>query len=257
VISHPFKAIGAFLKALPLLFSPSLRLFVLAPLLANFALMAILYMFAFSFLTGMTDSMMSWLPEWLGFLDWLFYALFGVVSTLLMFYSFSVGVNILAAPFMGILAEKTEEKLTGKVIQETVSLNFVLSIVWHSILRELQKLAYFLPRLLLLLFISFVPVINVISPLLWLLFSAWMLSVQYLDYSFDNNKLSFRDMRASLRRKPIVCWSFGFIVMILLTIPFINLFVMPLAVVAATCLWSDIFTLDHGLDGRSAFGVRE
>ncbi|MCZ2722682.1 sulfate transporter CysZ [Marinomonas sp. 15G1-11] len=256
MILHPFKAVGSFLKALPLLFSSDLRLFVLAPLLANFALMAILYMFAFGFLTGMTDSMMSWLPGWLSFLDWLFYALFGLVSALLMFYGFSVGVNILAAPFMGILAEKVEEKLTGNVIQEQISLAFILSIVGHSILRELQKLAYFLPRVILLFIISFIPVVNVIAPILWLLFSAWMLSIQYLDYSFDNNKRNFRDMRASLRRKPILCWSFGFIVMVLLTIPLVNLFVMPLAVVAATCIWIDAFKPDTDVTGNSAMGAR-
>ncbi len=257
MILHPFKAVGAFFQALPLLFSPSLRLFVLAPLLANFALMAILYTFALSFFTELTDGMMSWLPDWLGFLDWLFYVLFGLMSSFFLFYSFSIGVNILAAPFMGILAERVEEKLTGEVVQETVSLAVILSLVGHSMLRELQKLTYFLPRIILLFVVSFIPVVNIVAPILWLLFSAWMFSIQYLDYSFDNNKIRFRDMRSTLRQKPVLCWSFGFIVMGLLMIPLVNLFVMPLAVVAASALWVGEFKLDDGFKGNSNFGVRK
>ncbi|MFT2110563.1 sulfate transporter CysZ [Marinomonas sp. 2405UD68-3] len=257
MILHPFKAVSAFFQALPLLFSPSLRLFVLAPLLANFALMAVLYTFALSFFTDMTDSMMSWLPAWLGFLDWLFYVLFGLMSFFLIFYSFSIGVNILAAPFMGVLAERVEEKLTGEVVQETVSLAVILSLVGHSVLRELQKLTYFLPRVILLFIVSFIPIVNIAAPVLWLLFSAWMFSVQYLDYSFDNNKINFRNMRLSLRQKPILCWSFGFIVMALLMIPLVNLFVMPLAVVAASRLWVGTFKLESAVKGNSNFGVRE
>ena len=246
MILHPFKALGAFFTALGLLFSPALRLFVLAPLLANFVLMAALYLFALSFLSGLTDTMMSWLPSWLSFLDWLFYLLFSAIGLVILFYSFSLGVNILASPFMGILAEKVEQQRTGKTLSEDLSLALVMTLIGQSILRECQKLAYFLPRIGLLLLLSFIPVVNIVTPILWLLFSCWMLAIQYMDYAFDNNKVSFSMMRAICRKTPILCWSFGAILLLLLMIPLVNLFVMPLAVVAATCLWVDVFKVEHG-----------
>tara|TARA_R110001606_G_scaffold223974_2_gene371985 strand:+ start:2822 stop:3601 length:780 start_codon:yes stop_codon:yes gene_type:complete len=246
VITHPFKAAGAFLKAFPLVFSKDLRLFILAPLLANFVLVGLLYMVAFSYFQTLMDSAMGYLPEWVSFLNWLFYLIFAAIISVLLFYSFSVGVNILAAPFMAFLAEKVEEKETGKVFDEALTTGVIMAIIGRSLQRECQKILYFLPRFILLLLLSFIPLVNVIAPVLLLLFSAWMLSLQYMDYAFDNNKVKFHDMRMALRSKPLLCWTFGGIVMVGLTIPFFNLFVMPIAVVAATLLWISVFRSQHG-----------
>ncbi|TDO97504.1 sulfate transporter CysZ [Marinomonas balearica] len=242
MIIQPFQVVGAFFKSLPIILSPGMRLFILAPLVANIALMALLYMVALSYFGSAVDFLMGFLPDWMSFLNWLFLLVFGGIVAVLFFYSFSVGVNIIAAPFMAFLAEKVEEKETGHQFESTLSLSEVVKIAGRSIQRELQKLFYFLPRLIVLLLLSFVPVINLVSPILLLLFSAWMLAIQYMDYSFDNHKLSFREMREALRSKPLLCWTFGFIVMVGLTVPFLNLFVMPIAVVAATLLWIDQFS---------------
>lgn len=246
MITQPFKAAGAFLKALPLIVSKELRLFILVPLLANFLLMALIYMVAFSYFQDLLNWAMGYLPDWLSFISWLVDLIFGAVIAVLLFYSFSVGVNILAAPFMAFLAEKVEEKTTGKVFDEALTFAVIVSTIGRSLQRELQKILYFVPRFLLLLVLSFIPLVNVIAPVLLLLFSAWMLALQYMDYAFDNNKVAFYDMRMALRSKPLLCWTFGGIVMVSLTIPLFNLFVMPIAVVAATLLWVSVFRVENG-----------
>lgn len=246
MITHPFKAAGAFLKAFPLVLSKELRLFILVPLLANCLLVGLLYFVAFSYFQTLMDSAMGYLPEWVSFINWLFYLIFAAIISVLLFYSFSVGVNVLAAPFMAFLAEKVEEKETGKVFDEALTAGGILAIAGRSLQRELQKILYFLPRFILLLLLSFVPLVNVIAPLLLLLFSMWMLSLQYMDYAFDNNKVTFYDMRMALRSKPLLCWTFGAIVMVGLAIPVFNLFVMPIAVVAATLLWISVFRSQQG-----------
>lgn len=243
---QPFKAVGAFVKAIPLLLSKDLRLFILIPLLANFALMGLVYMVAFSYFQSLVDLVMGYVPEWLSFLSWLLNFIFGAIISILLFYSFSVGVNILAAPFMALLAERIEEKETGKTFDEMLSAKVILLIIGRTLQRELQKILYFLPRFILLLLLSFVPIVNVFASIFLLLFSAWMLSLQYMDYAFDNNKVKFYDMRMALRSKPLLCWTFGGIVMLGLAIPFLNLFVMPIAVVAATLLWVSVFRSEHG-----------
>ncbi|MBJ7536431.1 sulfate transporter CysZ [Marinomonas transparens] len=246
MITQPFKAAGAFLRAFPLVFSSELRLFILAPLLANFLLVGLLYLVAFSYFQSLMDFVMGYLPDWVSFLNWLLYLIFGAIISAVLFYSFSVGVNILAAPFMAFLAEKVEEKETGKTFDEGLTASVLIAIIGRSLQRECQKILYFLPRFILLLLLSFIPLVNVIAPVLLLLFSAWMLSLQYMDYAFDNNKVKFHDMRMTLRSKPLLCWTFGGIVMVCLTIPLFNLFVMPIAVVAATLLWISVFRSQHG-----------
>lgn len=246
MITQPFKAIEAFFKALPLIVSPQLRLFVLAPLLANVLLMGLVYLLALSYFHHLTTVLMDYLPEWLSFLNWLFYAIFGAVVAVLLFYSFSIGVNILAAPFMAFLAEKVEEKKTGKVFDEALNAKVILAIIGRSLQRELQKILYFLPRFIGLIILSFIPIVNIIAPVLLLLFSTWMLAIQYMDYAFDNNKVAFHDMRMALRSKPLMCWMFGAIVMVGITIPILNLVIMPIAVVAATLLWIEVFRREFG-----------
>lgn len=246
MITQPFKAAGAFLKALPMAVSPGLRFYIVVPMLANFALMALLYMVAWNYFNDLMAAAMGYLPGWLAFLHWLFYLLFAAVISVVLFYSFSVGINIVASPFMAFLAEKVEERQTGKSFDEVLTAKGILLIVGRTLQREMQKLFYFLPRLLLLIALSFIPLVNVITPVLLVLFSAWMLSIQYMDYAFDNNKISFHDMRKMLRSKPLLCWTFGGIVMVCLTIPFFNLFVMPVAVTAATLIWVSVFSSQHG-----------
>lgn len=49
--------------------------------------------------------------------------------------------------------------------------------------REWQKFAWYLPRAIVLLILYFIPGIGqTIAPVLWFLFSAWMLAIQYCDY---------------------------------------------------------------------------
>ncbi|MCV2402073.1 sulfate transporter CysZ [Marinomonas sp. C2222] len=246
MITQPFKAANAFIQALPLALSKNLRWFILVPFLANIALMALIYVVALSLFQSVLADFMGYLPDWMSFLHWFFNLIFGAVISVLLFFSFSVGVNILAAPFMAFLAEKVEEQETGKTFDDALSFEAILSIAGRTLQREFQKILYFLPRFILLLLLSFIPVVNVIASVLLLLFSMWMLALQFMDYAFDNNKIKFHDMRKALSAKPLLCWSFGGIVMLALTVPVLNLFVMPIAVVAATLLWVSVFRLEHG-----------
>ena len=86
-------------------------------------------------------------------------------------------------------------------------------------------------------FSLFIPVLNVIVALLWLVFGAWMMVIQYIDYPMDNNGLSFLAMRRSLNQQRLLHLGFGGGVSILLMIPLLNFFAMPIAVAGATALY--------------------
>ena len=103
--------------------------------------------------------------------------------------------------------------------------------------REMRKLAYFLPRAIGLLILSFIPVVNLVAAPLWLLFGVWMMAVQYIDYPADNNKMSWQDMLAWLREKRWQSLSFGGITYAALLVPGLNILMMPAAVAGATLFW--------------------
>lgn len=183
--------------------------------------------------------LMSYIPSWLQWLSYLLWPLM-VISLLLVFsYLFSTLANIIAAPFNGLLAEQLEASLTGKPLPDTGSWGIVKDLP-RIMAREWRKLAYYLPRALVLLLLYFVPGVGqTVAPVLWFLFSAWMLSIQYCDYPFDNHKVSFQQMRTALRQNKVDNLQFGALVSLFTMIPFLNLVIMPVAVCGATAMWVD------------------
>ena len=66
-----------------------------------------------------------------------------------------------------------------------------------------------------------------------------MMAIQYIDYPFDNHKISFITMRDALKQRRGKCLSFGALVTLFSAIPVVNLFVMPVAICGATAMWVD------------------
>ena len=224
-------------EGLKLVLSPGLRLFVLLPLAINLILFIALICFAVDQFSGWLNSLMSGMPSWLSFLDFLLWPLFVALLLLMVFFTFTMLANIIAAPFNGFLAEKVEVVVRGTDPFPAFSWAELVAMVPRTLKREVRKLSYFLPRTLGLLILSLIPGLNLIATQLWLLFGVWMMAVQYIDYPADNNKMSWQDMLAWLRAKRWQSLGFGGITYVALLIPFVNLLMMPAAVAGATLFW--------------------
>lgn len=218
-----------------LLRKPGLRRFVIVPVLVNLLLFGGLIGLAYGWVDHTARYFIDRLPDWLHWLSYLVVPVFVVVSLVVIFYAFSIVANVIAAPFNGLLAEAVEYHLTGRQLQ--ADWGQLLRDVLPSLISELRKLLYFSLRALPLLLLMLIPVVNMAASLLWLLFSAWMMTVQYMDYPMANNRLFFKEQRARLRRRPLLAWSFGGLVMLATLVPVVNFFVMPAAVAGATALW--------------------
>ena len=105
------------------------------------------------------------------------------------------------------------------------------------VFNELRKLGYLLLWMLPLLLISFIPVINLASPLFWALFSGWMLALDYHDFPMGNHQLLFGEQRTLLRQKRSLALGFGLATMGATMIPIVNFLVIPAAVAGATALY--------------------
>lgn len=227
-----------YLKAgLKLILSPGLRLFVLLPLAVNLIVFVGLIAVSLQQFSGWVDMLMPNLPNWLSFLQYILWPLFVVLVLLMVFFTFNVVANIIAAPFNGFLAEKVEIVARGEDTFPAFSWSELGAMVPRTFSRELRKLSYFLPRSIGLLILSFIPGLNILAAPLWLLFGVWMMAVQYIDYPADNNKMSWPDMLAWLRAKRWQSLGFGGITYLALLIPFVNILMMPAAVAGATLFW--------------------
>lgn len=237
--ANPVTGASYFMRGLAMLPQKGLRHFVLIPLLVNVLLFGgAIWLLMDQFDNWLNYIFHNWLPDWLDFLRFVLWPLFAVLILLVVYYTFSVVANLIAAPFNGFLAEKVERELRGAVVTDE-GWGAVIRMIPRTMQRELAKMAYYLPRVLVLLVLSFVPVVNVVMPVVWFLFGAWMMAIQYCDYPMDNNHVDFPRMRDMLRSRRFPAVGFGAVVQVGMLIPVVNLLVMPAAVIGATLFWME------------------
>jgi CysZ protein len=234
LINSPAVGFRFAMDGLRLIWRPGLRRYVVVPFLINLIVFGLLVWLGVDQFEGVLD---RWLPEdsWLGYFRWLLWPLFAVAFLLIVFYTFTLLANLLAAPFNDMLSAKVEEMLTGQRPDD--SAGSVFAAVGPAIRSELQKIAYFLPRALPLLLLFVIPGINTLAPLIWGVFSAWSIALEYTEYPFGNNGVLFRQQRQVVRQRRFTALGFGGGVMLLMLIPGVNFLAMPAAVAGATALW--------------------
>jgi len=232
------------LRGVQLVNTSGIRRFVIVPLLINIAVFSLLGWFAYT-------SFVSWL-EGFSIVNWaanvpFLGAVLGFIQTLLAAAIFLVLVfllalcsNFLAAPFNGLLAERVEAHLTGEPPPNTSIVQLLTSLP-RTLGSEVRKLIYLALMLLIIGALHWIPIINVVAPILLLVFGAWMFSIEYWDYPMGNHQMLFKDVRGFARMHKPAALGFGSVIAFASSIPIVNFFIMPIAVAAATALWVDHF----------------
>jgi CysZ protein len=228
---------GAYLfRGMRLITLPGIRLFALIPLVINISLFAGLSLYLLLQADGLVEAVLPTLPAWLQWLEWLAWLMFVIAAVVLSFFAVSLAANLIAAPFNELLAERVEQHLTGAGNTPADPGQWMRTIP-AAVMGELHKLGYFAVRAVPLLLLYLVPGVNVLAPLLWLLFSAWMLALEYTDYPMGNHEIQFQSRRRLLSQQRFTALGFGGAVLGGTIIPLVNLFIMPAAVAGATALW--------------------
>ena len=234
MIGQLLRGAGYLLQGFRLMARPGVRRFVILPLLINFLLFSLFITLGIS----QMDTVLTWLterlPDWLQWLQWLLWPLFLVAFLLVGFYLTLLLAGLVAAPFNGLLAEAVEQHLG--TASATGGWRELLAGLAPGLLSELRKLGHFLLRALPLLLLFLIPGLNLAAPFLWLLFSAWMLAMDYLDYPLSNHGWLFPRYRSLLRRHRWLVLGFGGAALLLTLVPLLNFLVMPAAVAGGAAL---------------------
>jgi len=233
------KGMVFLLRGFFLIQKSGIRRYVFVPFLINLIIFSFIIWFGASQFKRFIDLL---LPIWLNWLEWLLWPLFAVVILVIVFYFFILFCNLISAPFNGLLSEAVEVHLTGTLMPSEGGIKTLVMNIWPAFISEGKKIFYFLSRSLPLLLLFIIPGINVVAPLVWLVFSAWMLALEFADYPMGNHGLLFKEQRSKLQEKRWMVLGFGGATMILLMIPFINFIVMPTAVAGATVMWVEEFS---------------
>jgi len=225
-----------FFKGFSLIKQKGVRRFVFIPLAINALLFSVAFYYVYLELNIYMEQFMAWLPSWLDWLSVIVWPLAVITILVLFSFIFSTVANWLAAPFNGLLSEKIEAMLHGQSTPKG-SMTDIVKDIPRTLSREWQKLSYYLPRAIGFFIILWV--LPVVGQIIWFLFIAWMMAIQYKDYPFDNHKVPFSQMKVMLREQQGLSFSFGITVAVFSMIPIVDLVVMPVAICGATALWVD------------------
>lgn len=242
--NNPVTGMKSLFSGLALINKPGIRSFVLIPLLINIAIFIIALAVGIHYFSFFMDKFLDFSGLW----DWvaailnlfkpILWMLFFIIYLVFVFYTFSIIANIIASPFNSLLAEATEKYLIGKPeLDESNSIKKILGIIVSSIVQEIQKLIYFILRAIPLLILFIIPFTMPIAPFLWFIFTAWMMTLQYMDYPFANHDIAFKHQIIQQKQKRWFSLGFGSTILVITMIPIINFIVMPLAVISATKVW--------------------
>lgn len=234
--SNNTSGAGYFFNGFSLINQKGIRRFVFIPLFINLLLFSVAFYYLFLQLDHYMAMLTQWLPSWLNWLSKMVWPLVLIGVVILFSFIFSTAANWIAAPFNGLLSEKVEAILTGEPSPEG-GFNAIIKDIPRTVGREWTKLWYYIPRAV--GFFLVMLLLPVIGQIIWFVFVAWMMAIQYKDFPFDNHKISFREMKTALKQKQGLSYGFGFTVTIFSMLPIINLIVMPVAICGATNLWVD------------------
>jgi len=222
-----------FTRGLQLAKTPALRKYVLGPAAISVILISVSFIFLMNLLESYTTAMIDGLPEWLSFLSLVLVPLIYILGLLIGVWFSSFFAVLIASPFLGNLAGATQKLETGCGEIKGLSLG-------ETLLRELRKLGYHLPRFLLALLLTFIPVINLVAPVIWFAFGAWMMAVQFVDYGAENEGLEFATTVKRLKQHRGASMAFGACVALGMSLPLLNFVTIPVAVIGGSLFWIEL-----------------
>ncbi len=222
--NNPLLAVEFLVKGLKLLPDPKLRSLIIIPILINIVLYSIALILGYYYVDSLIN---QFIPDWLHWLNWILWPLFFILFFVASFFSFTVLANLIASPFYGVLAARTQAIISGEaqVIEQPIT---------HVLIGELKRVLYILMRMLPLLILFAIPGVNIIAPVIFAVFSAWCLAMEFMAYPLENEGLLFVEQKELLKTARLGMLSFGGITMLCLTLPVINIIVGPAAVIGAT-----------------------
>jgi len=184
------------------------------------------------------------LPDWFAEIpDGLAIALLWVIRLILtlvlllvtgfIFLQFGV---LLGSPWYGKLSEELEKMQTGQVTIVEVG---VVRDVGRAILYELKKLVLSLGIGLPLFFFGFVPLVTAIAAPLSIAVADTIVCLDFLDAALERRRLRFREKLGVFVKTLPASASFGLVCLGLVSIPLINLVLIPICVAAGTLFFCD------------------
>ncbi|MFK5926187.1 MAG: EI24 domain-containing protein [Desulfuromusa sp.] len=238
--SYPLRAVKFFRR------QPGLLKYLAIPFFINLLVFSLIVYFGLDLFQGLLQTYAPSTDIWYGmvlyYLAWIVALL---LTTVIVFFLFTVIGNLIASPFNELLSERTEILVVGEGHDVPFSLNQFWQESKNAIFVEIKKMVVFVVAMALLFGLNFIPVIgSLIYAVLAPAFTLFFLAVEYMAFVLMRKQLCFAAQRRYIFKRPILLLGYACGVFCMLAIPFVQFFCIPLAVVGATLLWCDFPLLE-------------
>ncbi|MBL8957897.1 MAG: EI24 domain-containing protein [Myxococcaceae bacterium] len=157
--------------------------------------------------------------------------------------------NLVLAPLQDPISEATEERC-GNFTAPRFSLPLFIKSIGTSLAHTASRLAIIVLGFIVLFPLHFVPVLGsavyFAASTAW---AAWWLTAEYLSGPMARHLMPFKRVTAAMRARPMVSLGFGLALYVVLWVPVLNFFLVPVAVVGGTLLFRALHTSPTFLEG--------
>jgi len=209
-----------------------LRRYLVLPAATNLLIFGAGAWFAYDALAQM---LADWLPAAYDWLRFLLLPLAGLAFVLVFFFLFSFVANLIATPFNGALSSAVLRELRGTAAAE-ISFGEELR---RGLVGEFAKVRYLLKLTIPCALLLLVPGVNLFGVIVWPVFGAWALAIEYLDCVLGNQLRPFPAALEAARGERRLAFGFGTGIALLTAVPLLNFVAMPIGVAAATLLYHE------------------
>ncbi|MHB8876553.1 MAG: EI24 domain-containing protein [Myxococcaceae bacterium] len=191
--------------------------------------------------------------------SWYALAAWYLVATLAFLVLLVVGVNtiplLLLSPLQDPMSEATEE-LCGSFTAPPFSFSAMVRGSAIAVVHSASRIAFLLGGHLVLLPLNFIPgagsVLWTVGGSVWTMY--WVAG-EYLGGPMARHHYPFREVRKAMASRRALTMGFGAAVYLLLWVPLLNLFFIPLAIVGGTLLFRSLRDGGHIPKSTEAPGV--
>lgn len=237
------EGVNSFKQAHTFIWKNGLWYYLILPGIINLIIFATTFMVMWTWADSLSESIVNFIDsrvfalsivEWLKNVALLFFSLLLKVLFVVAYMAiYKYVVLIIMSPVLALLSERTEEILTGKISAFNI-LHFLKDLL-RGILISLRNLAIELILYLILLIISFIPIVNIPVPVIMFCISSYYTGFGMMDYYNERKRMTMRQSVLLLRYHKWKAVANGAGFYAILAIPIVGWLIAPAyAIVAAT-----------------------
>lgn len=215
------------LNGIRLIFHPKFRNYLLITTLINIVLYGIAIFAALHY----SEPFLERLPSWL---IWIAKPIIFIFLTTLAYFLLTLLTTLLTPAFYPLLVHKAFRYFNTPRFSNIASSQNLFFNLTTAFKLSISKILYIGLLALITFLITLIPLVNSISPLLWPIFGAWCLAMEFLSYPLEELNFSFNAQKQFLRNHRIESLIFGATIMLALAVPILNL-IIPASAVLAAC----------------------